>query len=655
MHIDQELIRKAKEQLGDRNAEIIADIMELKGYDTRLRKSLCPFHDEDTPSFIYNPKSYAFHCFGKCARNYDLIDVLMAKEHLTYAEAALKLFDFAGLDAVLPEIGVRSGGDYYYPAPIYASNKDIVYAYWAKRCISKETIDYLDIQQDPRGNTLFQYYDTADVLTMVKVRISGPVPKGEIKCWCAKDENGRSFGTKPILYNMNRINVGAQLIITSGEGDCAAAIECGYTNTVSIPLGDGNTHWISECWDWLNNFNDIILVHDNDESGEKFARDVASRLGEYRVKVVDLPKNITIGDKVYAIKDLNELLFRCGKDAVRESIDNARNSEVQTVVDYADVKRFDMSDVDGFRTGLVDFDRAIDKFYAGTTTILTGVTGAGKSSLLSTLICRSVEHGFPTFVYSGELSNPSLKNWVDCVHAGQRHLEKFTSAGTEYYKLKPEAYEKINNFYKHQIYFYKDGVDHKTSHLFATMEAVVRRYGVKTVIVDNLTCVDLENNDENKYIKQDEFIRDIIEFAKKWSVVCIIVLHPRKLDCVRRMNLFDLQGVVSAVNLAHRVISLYRVTEKDRQGVQRNNGTWVVPPINCDVQIEVLKDRFGAGAGKIIDLWYDVPSRRFYDSLDSLDYKYAWDADSDYTGTPLPFGCSKLEQEPELFYGGATG
>ena len=87
-----------------------------------------------------------------------------------------------------------------------------------------------------------------------------------------------------------------------------------------------------------------------------------------------------------------------------------------------------MSDVPGFTTGLYELDMALDKFYLGTTTILTGIPGSGKSSFLSTLICKSIEQGFPCFIYSGELSNPSLKNWVDFVHAGQRGINAYRSS-----------------------------------------------------------------------------------------------------------------------------------------------------------------------------------------------------------------------------------
>ena len=55
---------EAKQKLGDLNAEIMAELLGLEDYDKRNHKSLCPFHREDTGSFVYNSKGYYFKCFG---------------------------------------------------------------------------------------------------------------------------------------------------------------------------------------------------------------------------------------------------------------------------------------------------------------------------------------------------------------------------------------------------------------------------------------------------------------------------------------------------------------------------------------------------------------------------------------------------------------
>lgn len=60
MLIEKTDIEKAKEKLGDDNAFIIAELLELDGFDEKNLKSCCPYHNEDTASFIYNKKIIVF-------------------------------------------------------------------------------------------------------------------------------------------------------------------------------------------------------------------------------------------------------------------------------------------------------------------------------------------------------------------------------------------------------------------------------------------------------------------------------------------------------------------------------------------------------------------------------------------------------------------
>lgn len=647
--ISKEDIQAAKEKLGDRNADMIADILQLEKYNPQRRVGCCPNpnHEDSTPSFSYNPKSYSFLCFG-CRINVDIIDAYMRTGH-TFLEACEKLFEAADMPHAFADRGVKSDRDYYYPEPEYAENKERVYQYWERRKISRATVDYLGMQQDPRGNTLFQYYDLNDVLRCVKVRPSEPVHHGRPKCWWLKDSKGTPYDTMHLLFNMNRINVDAPLIICCGEGDCATAIECGFTNAVSIAMGDGNTQWIAHQWEWLQGFNEIILVHDNDESGRKFVNEVSRRLGEYRIKVVDVPEVAKdLDGKEIRVKDLNEYLFYCGADAVRDVINNARESAIPSLVDYTEISKFNMSDVPGFVSGFKELDELLERFYVGTVNIITGVASSGKSSLLSTLVDMSIEQGYPAFIYSGELSNALLRSWIDYVHAGQEHLEKRVSKSFTYYSIKQEAIAKMNSYYKGQLYFYKDSENNKASSIMATMEAAVRRYGVKTCVIDNMTSIDLENDDNNKWVRQDEFIRDVIDFAKRWGVVVFVVLHPRKMDTVRRMSLFDLQGVVSSVNLSHRVFSLYRIQDSDRHGEKGRDGSWRKKPLRGDVMLDVLKDRYGSASNRSVSLYYDRPSKRFYDTPETLSFRYAWENDESKQSLPF-FDEKQYYNDVEVF------
>jgi len=169
-----------------------------------------------------------------------------------------------------------------------------------------------------------------DVLTTVKYRPARKINKSENKTWCQVGADSKS-----ILFNMNRIDPTKPLVITEGEIDSLSVIESGYKNVTSVPFGAGNFQWIEENWDWLEQFEQIICWSDSDEPGIKMRKEVCSRLGNWRCKFVDIPKDMALPDgKIQFCKDANEVLYHFGKNKVLELIGNAQ--ELPTLP----VKRF---------------------------------------------------------------------------------------------------------------------------------------------------------------------------------------------------------------------------------------------------------------------------------------------------------------------------
>ena len=368
MIIDAEKVKQAKEKLGDRNAEIMAELLQLDDYDSRNMKACCPYHTEDTPSFVYDRKNYRFRCFG-CLTTVDIIDVMMQRGD-TYIGACKKLFEYATMEYSFGEEGVKTKANYRYP---HDENGDMtaVYNYWNRRGITNDTLEYLDVGSDGKGNTVFRFYDTNDVLTMVKYRPARTVQKGENKTWCQKNAD-----TAPLLFNMNRVNTSQPLLIVEGEGDCMSAIEAGYYNTVSVPLGCGNLYWIEECWDFLEQFDSIIVAFDNDAPGKKARKDVIYRLGSWRTKYIDYPEyKLTDDGRKIPIKDMNDTLQAFGAGHVFSMIINAKDIPVTSVVDFTDVDELDISDMTGIETGLKPLDKELIKIFNGTLTILSGRPG----------------------------------------------------------------------------------------------------------------------------------------------------------------------------------------------------------------------------------------------------------------------------------------
>ena len=628
MQIDRDAILQAKEKLGDRNAQIIVEELGITDFDEKNMKCCCPFHQEDHASFIYNKKAFNFRCFGSCGRSYDILDVFMYKG-ATYAEACKKLFELAEMPYSFGELGVKTKRHYRYPHEVPCTDKSKVYAYFEQRKISRETLDALDVRQDSEGNAVFNYYDTNDVLTMVKYKPSHKVQHGQAKCWCQQNSD-----TAPLLFNMNRINVNSPLLICEGEPDCLSAVEAGFKNAVSVPLGSSNLHWIDENLEWLDQFESIIICADNDDAGVKMQKECVPRLGSWRTKVVDIPA-IPIGNTGRVTKDLNEILYVCGKDKVLELILDAKDSPVPSVADLSDVEPTEYEDVDGVTTGLKAIDDELMRLFFGTLTIVSGQPGSGKSSLLTQLACNSLDNDIGTWLFSGELPNGVEKSWFNYIFAGPRNItDAISRRGNPYKKISTTTLAEINKTYKGRWHIYRDDYDNTLDKLIASMTDTVRKYGARCLILDNFMCIDTETSEE-ELRSQTDTIKKLIEFAKKYQVAVILVCHPRKMDAGTNVGIYDIAGTSNIVNLAHRTIGLRRVTDAERENAAKYSEKRR-QLLKYDVIVTIVKDRMFGRQNIDVGLYYDPASRRFFSDMDEYDRRFSWDKKEYKEPLPLP-------------------
>nr|DAP06605.1 MAG TPA: DNA directed DNA polymerase [Caudoviricetes sp.] len=621
MLIDKEKIAKAKQKIGiEKTWEIAKENLHLEKADDRNFKACCPFHNEDTPSFILNPKTMSFKCFG-CGKSVDLIDIFVHSGD-TYMRAVQKLFELADIKYSFGELGLKKERAYRYPHPEGEDgNKERVYAYLEKRGISRETVDKADITQDAEGNVVFNYFDENDVLCMCKYRPSRKIDKskGDIKTWCQKDAD-----TTPLLFHMNKINPELPLVISEGEGDALSIIEGGWNNVVSVPFGAGNTAWIEHNFDWLEQFDSIIICSDNDEAGVKMRKEVIPRLGSWRTKYIDIPKTIInrkTGHEV-PIKDMNEVLYYAGKEAVLDLIEHAEDPGVPSIVNVSEIQDVDLDEMDGINTGIRELDAEIMRLFYGTLTVVSGLPASGKTSFLSQIACQSLEQNKPVWMFSREMPSWMEKNWLNYIMAGGHHINALESdSGTKYYKIDPSVKAKINAYYDKQWFLYRDDWSNTLDDLLVSMEDSVRKYGVKLLILDNLMTINIGSNENNDMQKQTDCINKLIKFAMKYLVAVVLVAHPRKLQSGADIGIQDISGSANITNLAHRTIGLRRI-DKDKE------------KSNHDVVLTLIKDRMRGRSGKKINLYYDIPSRRFYTNESEYEYKYGWDSG---TYAPLPY------------------
>ena len=637
MLIDKDKLEQAKRAIANETPDLIADLLNLQQYDSRNHKALCPVHSEDTPSFVWNPKALNFHCFG-CSHNVDIVDAYM-ESGLTFNEACEQIFEKAGISYTFGEKGVRTKSQYRYPKEEPITEKENITEYFKKRCISRETLDYCDVREDKGGNAVFNYYDTNDVLTMVKYKLSRKPQKGENKSWCQKGAD-----TTQLLFNMNRVNPNQPLLIVEGEPDCLAAIESGYKNSVSVPLGANNYGWIEQNWEFLEQFNSIILAFDNDEAGIKAQKEVIYRLGTWRTGVVDIPSTVEFNDHSVTVKDINELLYYKGKEAVLDAIVNAKDSPVQSVVDFSTIEDVDIDKMPGIYTGFKEVDKVIGKIFYSMITIVSGLPSSGKSSFLNQIIGNVIDSGERVWIFSNEMNSNILSNWLTLGLAGRGNINEYISTytGAPYYKTPAEIKEKIRRFYDGQLYIYKDDAPNDEDSLFVSMEECVRKFGIRTLIIDNLMCIALNNASNDKYDAQTVFFNRLIKFAKKFNVAIIIVCHPKKLPAgVREVDMYDISGSSNIINLAHLSFALRRISKKEKEDPK-------CPYNRHDVLLSIIKDRVQGRNGVEIPFYYDVPSRRFYTNYEEYKRDFKWDSEKANSNLEIP---EKLKDYAMEIYG----
>ena len=639
MLIPKEKIDKAKELYGDRAMTDIVTYFGLEGsYNETSKSCSCPWHKDKTPSFIWNPKNNSAHCFS-CGRNYGIIDLYLA-QGMSYLEAVEKLFKQVDIEYNFSNKDVQDFS-YRYPKREH-SDRANVEKYLGLRGINTKTLDYADVQSDIYGNVAFHYYNSNDILMTVKYRLGRKFnkEKDHNKCWSQKDSD-----FAPLLFNMNRIDPAKPLLVVEGEIDCLSVIEAGYSNVVSIPNGCANSQWIQYNWEWLEQFDKIILWFDSDEAGIKARNDILYRLGTWRTYYIEINPEDTTPNGA-RIKDANEVLYFKGKDRVLQYISKPLEIPVENVSDLSKAEDFDIEHAEGLYTGIKELDDQIYKLTFGTLNIITGKSGEGKSVFVNQVaICQAVQQGYDVFVFSGELPAPILRNWVETNMIGREYI---TMKDGHVRVFNPEQRKLMQNWYAGKVLVYDDDYNTTATALLNKMEELARKCGTKVFLIDNLMMIDLECNEESRLQAEKEFVNKLIFFAKKYNVLVFLVAHPRKTGEIR-VTKEDIAGSGNIVNLAHMVFSVHRYTAKEKEGETNTRNQYIKgkEPIPEDSCVEVLKNRI-TGILPLVKLYFDYPSYRFYKKPSELWFRYGWNKDTSpiRTDDPNPHNVVAEEVSP---------
>ncbi len=286
-------------------------------------------------------------------------------------------------------------------------------------------------------------------------------------------------------------------------------------------------------------------------------------------------------------------------------------------------------------TGIEELDK---KIYGGTIlqqlSVMTGRPGSGKSTMLNTILLNSINQGFSTAIFSGELPNHLLKSWITLPAAGRVHIRESSKREGAFYVPK-DVEDKILAWLKGRLFIHNSEYGNNWGQLREDILQIVKR-GAKNIILDNLMTLYLGNEDDRaKYKAQIDFINDLHTMVRDENIHVWLVAHPRKQ--VAFLRDLDIAGASEIGNLADNIFIVHRVNQDFENQAKAFFSSKMVADIidkGYSNVIEIAKNRIpGLYAGELVGVYYEPETKRMKNDKAEV-FQYGWDTDSIQTPPP---------------------
>lgn len=346
------------------------DIVDVVGSYVKLDKKggnywgLCPFHNENTPSFSVNGNKQIFHCFG-CGEGGNVVTFIMKYENITFPEAIVSLAQRAGFQ--LPEVETseaekrkasrklqllevnKEAATYFYKM-LRTPHGKLGMDYLKGRELSDETMQHFGLgYAGKNGRDVVEYLrskgfsddlikDSGLATVSEKNGLSSPFwnrvmypimdanhrvigfggrVMGDAKPKYLNSPETEIFDKRRNLYGFvfARNNRAGNFILCEGYMDVISMHQAGFTQAVAS-LG---TAFTEEQAMLLSRYTKkVLLAYDSDEAGVKAA-----------LRAIEILKKVGISGRVINMrpcKDPDEFIKKFGKEAFQERLDKAENS-----------------------------------------------------------------------------------------------------------------------------------------------------------------------------------------------------------------------------------------------------------------------------------------------------------------------------------------
>lgn len=457
-----------------------------------------------------------------------------------------------------------------------------------KRCIGKDTCSkfkYFSTVYKGKPCQVACYYDDSGNLVGQKLRFP--------------DKSFAVLGSiSTRLYGSQLWASGKKIVITEGEIDCltVSQLQGNKWPVVSIPNGaQAAKKAIEANLEYLENFEEVILMFDMDDPGRKASEECAKILPAGKAYIANLP-----------CKDPNECLSEGKGSEVLQAVWNAKPYRPDGIVSGTDLYEKCVTDIDDLKDSVeypwVALQNKTKGARHGELYVFTSGSGMGKSTILRELeYYFGVQRGELCGIVALEESTRKTGLELMSIHLNKRLI--LDPEGTDEDERSRAFAETIGNG---NFFLYDHFGSLDSGNLLSKLRYMIVSLGCKRIFLDHISIVVSgmdtdEDGGERKAI--DKLMTNLRSLVEETGATMFVVSHLKRPEKKgheegAQVSLSQLRGSGAIAQLSDMVIGL----ERNQQGDNPNVLT-----------LRVLKNRFCGDTGVSGYLEYDPETGRLKD------------------------------------------